>query len=170
MQNKTKLTIHLLFFLLIFFLLISNIKSKNINFEKIIECMISKGNISSSTANSMKKLSKNLTQENNMELSKIIKDHRDIFVKCLDSKKKVSSNFTTIDDVYREVYDWKRYVNCLKTIDLNYTFNNLLTTIQKGQYYEAIKEELRLITQGHKNLKKCTKIKMLNKTSIKKKK
>ena len=68
--------------------------------------------------------------------------------------------------LFKDKYDWTEFASCLvnKTIGLSDSpFNKLIGHIKEGKFYEALREEFKLRSNGNMIVKQCmtTKIKSL---------
>ena len=82
------------------------------------------------------------------------------------------TSIVNLNFIFKDRYDWTQFVSCLvnKTIGFKDSpFNKLIDHIKEGKFYEALREEFKLRTNGNMIVKQCmtNKIKSLFRTNKK---
>ena len=103
------------------------------------------------------------------EIQDILTRNYDKFINCIDGaipKFPDGTSLINLNKIYAMKYDWIEFLSCLmgKVRDIgSSSVNNLIQLINKGNYYEALREEFKLRTKGNDLVKQCmnTKIKKL---------
>ena len=158
------------YFPLIFFSLLMSIESKlllktqtNANrLKKFLQCIEQKPNLNDITLEEISLLMNHLKKLNYTKYQELFTNNYHKIKDCVgkniiphfpDGTSIVNLNF-----IFKDKYDWTKFASCLvnKTIGFKDSpFNKLIDHIKEGKFYEALREEFKLRTNGNMIIKEC---------------